>query len=48
MSEEIRNRVPVSVSIPLNLLLKIDFLAREQNFSRSNYIVKLLEQNIKQ
>ena len=47
MSEVIKNRIPVSVSIPYDLLQKIDEFANKDRLSRSNFIVKILKQNLK-
>lgn len=48
MAELLKNRIPVSVSIPYDLLQEIDELANAEKLSRSNFIVKILQQNLKQ
>ncbi len=46
---ERKNRVPVSVGIPLNLLNLIDEKVEEQHFkSRSDFIVEILKEKLQQ
>lgn len=42
----IKNRVPVSVGIPFDLLAKVDEKANENNASRSDYVVQALREKI--
>lgn len=42
----IKNRVPVSVGIPFDLLTKTDEKANENNVSRSDYVVQALREKI--
>ena len=42
-----KNKVPVSVGIPFNLLLKIDEVADQDRISRSELIVQILKEKFK-
>ncbi len=42
MSKLPKNRVPVSIGIPFDLLQIVDKTAAEKNLSRSDYVVQLI------
>ena len=42
------NKIPVSVGIPFDLLISIEQLAKEQQLSRSEFIVNILKEKIEQ
>lgn len=39
-----RTRVSVSIGIPFDMLIKIDEISLQKNMSRSEYVVKVLEE----
>jgi metal-responsive CopG/Arc/MetJ family transcriptional regulator len=41
-----RNRIPVSTSIPFNLLAEVDEKSKLKNKSRSEYIVEAIQEKI--
>lgn len=43
-----KNRVPVSIGVPFDLLFKIDEIASNEQISRSELIVKILQEKLKE
>jgi len=41
-----KNKVPVTVGIPFDLLRQIDEKASEENLSRSEYVVRALKERV--
>ena len=41
-----KNRVPITVSIPLDFLAEIDEIVYERSISRSDYVVQALKEKV--
>lgn len=41
-----KNQIPVSIGIPYDLLQKVDELAKEQDLSRSSFVVQIIKEKL--
>jgi hypothetical protein len=48
MAKTLKNKIPVSVGIPFDLLSLIDEKAKENDLSRSDYVVQALREKVEQ